>query len=32
MIENGENYKKESGVGEAPTWDIANKDNYGEDV
>jgi len=30
VIENGEDYKKESGVGEAPIWDIANKDNYGK--
>ena len=30
VIENGEDNKKESGVGEASIWDIANKDNYGK--
>ena len=30
VIENGEEIKKESGVGEAPTWDIANRNNYGK--
>jgi len=31
VIENNEDNKKENGVGETPTWDIAKKDNYGKE-
>jgi len=30
VTENDEDNKKESGVGEAQTWDITNKENYGK--